>query len=60
VQRHIASRPIARVGEPNDIAEAIRYLARPTASWVTGQCFAVDGGTQLAGAPTYLRSLVQG
>ncbi len=59
VQRHLAGRPIARVGEPADIAQAIRYLAGPDASWVTGQCFSVDGGTELAGAPDYLRSLVR-
>ncbi len=59
VQRHIASRPIGRVGHPNDIAEAIRYLVGPGSSWVTGQCFSVDGGTELAGAPTYLQSLVR-
>jgi NAD(P)-dependent dehydrogenase (short-subunit alcohol dehydrogenase family) len=60
VQRHIASRPIARVGRPEDLGAAIRYLAGPDASWVTGQCFSVDGGTELAGAPTYLRALLQG
>ena len=60
VQQHIASRPIARVGRPEDLGAAIRYLCCTDASWVTGQCFSVDGGTELAGAPTYLRSLMQG
>lgn len=59
VRDHIASRPIGRVGDPNDIAQAIRYLAGPDAAWVTGQCFSVDGGTELAGAPTYLHALMR-
>ncbi len=59
VQRHLAGRPIARVGEPDDIAQAVGYLVRPDAGWVTGQCFSVDGGTELAGAPDYLRALVR-
>lgn len=43
--------PLGRTGMPIDIAEAIRYLAGPEASWVTGQSFAVDGGNELRGAP---------
>jgi NAD(P)-dependent dehydrogenase (short-subunit alcohol dehydrogenase family) len=43
--------PLGRVGESNDIAEAVRYLAGPEAAWVTGQSFAVDGGNELRMAP---------
>ncbi|WP_219895008.1 SDR family NAD(P)-dependent oxidoreductase [Aquisediminimonas profunda] len=38
---------LPRFGEPVDIANAVRYLAGPEASWVTGQSFAVDGGIGL-------------
>jgi len=43
----LAGQPIARHGEADDIAQAIRYLAGPESSWVTGQHLAVDGGHTL-------------
>jgi len=49
--------PLARVGEPQDIAQAVRYFAGPESSWVTGQSFAVDGGNELRKNPD-LTSLV--
>lgn len=50
---YLAQMPIRRVGRPEDIAEAVRYLAGPEASWVTGQCFGVDGGHSLRRGPDY-------
>lgn len=43
--------PLRRFGEPIDIAHAVRYLAGPESSWVTGQSFAVDGGNELRRNP---------
>lgn len=43
--------PLGRAGEPEEIAQAIRFLVGPEASWTTGQSFAVDGGNELRGAP---------
>lgn len=43
--------PLGRFGEPIDIAQAVRYLAGPESSWVTGQSFAVDGGNELRRNP---------
>jgi len=43
--------PIRRAGEPVDIGQAVRYLAGPESSWVTGQSFAVDGGQELRKNP---------
>ena len=36
--------PMGRVGRPEEIAEAVVYLAGETASFVTGQNLVVDGG----------------
>jgi len=36
--------PLGRIGEPEDIAEAILFLAAQTKPFVTGQQIAVDGG----------------
>lgn len=39
--------PAGRLGEARDIAYAVRYLAAPEASYVTGQSLVVDGGATL-------------
>jgi 7-alpha-hydroxysteroid dehydrogenase len=36
--------PLGRIGMPEDIANAVVYLASPAASYVTGQVLAVSGG----------------
>jgi 3-oxoacyl-[acyl-carrier protein] reductase len=36
--------PLKKVGSPEDIAQALRFLLTDNASWVTGQVLAVDGG----------------
>lgn len=36
--------PLGRICQPQDVAEAIHYLASPIASYVTGQVLAIDGG----------------
>jgi len=40
----VPEQAVPRRGEPEDIAECIAYLAGPSAGFVTGQTFNVDGG----------------
>jgi NAD(P)-dependent dehydrogenase (short-subunit alcohol dehydrogenase family) len=39
-----ASRPLARVGTPEDVAHAVLFLASDMAKWITGAYLVVDGG----------------
>ena len=39
-----ALHPLGRIGEPEEVASAIRWFLDPQQSWVTGQVIAVDGG----------------
>ncbi len=36
--------PLCRIGEPEEVAEAIFFLASDSASFITGQVLSVDGG----------------
>jgi NAD(P)-dependent dehydrogenase (short-subunit alcohol dehydrogenase family) len=42
--REAANRPLARVGTPDDVANAVLFLASPMSSWITGAVLVVDGG----------------
>ena len=43
-EQMIAAEPMARIGLPEEIAEAVLWLCSPGASFTTGQALAVDGG----------------
>ena len=42
--REAADRPLQRIGTPQEIAQAVLYLASDAASFVTGTALVVDGG----------------
>jgi len=35
---------VQRIGQPEDIANAVAFLASPESGWVTAQVLTVDGG----------------
>ncbi|MGV9747945.1 SDR family oxidoreductase [Rhodococcus zopfii] len=48
-----AATALARIGEPEDVAAAIAFLASDAASWVTGETMVIDGGQRLGDARSY-------
>ena len=47
-QRTVAATPLARIGEPDDIAGAALLLASRAGAFITGQTIVVDGGITIA------------
>ena len=43
-ERMVAQYPLRRLGDPEEIADCIAFLASEEASWVTGHGLVVDGG----------------
>lgn len=43
-QRFGAAHPIGRIGEPEEVAELVAYLASDRAGFITGADFCIDGG----------------
>lgn len=46
----VAGAPLGRWGRPEEVAEAIAFLAGGAASYITGQTLVIDGGLGLAGS----------
>jgi NAD(P)-dependent dehydrogenase (short-subunit alcohol dehydrogenase family) len=44
LERSRATHPLGRVGDPEDIANAIAFLLSDEAAWITGETMPVDGG----------------
>ncbi len=55
IEEHTAgAHPLGRIGEPEDVAAAVAFLASDLASWITGVILPVDGGASGATAPAGL------
>jgi NAD(P)-dependent dehydrogenase (short-subunit alcohol dehydrogenase family) len=50
---YIEGMPLGRVGQVGDIAEAVRFLAGPESSWITGVNLPIDGGHHLRHGANY-------
>ncbi|MEV7146467.1 SDR family oxidoreductase [Streptomyces sp. NPDC093084] len=51
VRRWQEAVPTGRLGRPEDVADAVVFLASPLASWITGHDLVVDGG--VSARPTW-------
>ena len=50
IEAHI---PIGRIGDPDDVAQAMLFLASDEAAYITGQTIVVDGGSTLPESPIF-------
>lgn len=53
LEDYLECMPLRRVGTPEDIANAVRFLAGDESTWITGQTLNVDGGHCLRRGPSY-------
>jgi NAD(P)-dependent dehydrogenase (short-subunit alcohol dehydrogenase family) len=47
LERSKQTHPLGRVGQPEEIAELIAFLASDRAGWITGETISIDGGRHL-------------
>jgi NAD(P)-dependent dehydrogenase (short-subunit alcohol dehydrogenase family) len=50
---YIENTPMGDVGEPEDVAQLVRFLVGPRSRWITGQIINVDGGHALRRGPDF-------
>jgi 3-oxoacyl-[acyl-carrier protein] reductase len=49
IQRIVDNIPVGRLGQPEEVAEVVEFLCRPSNRYVTGQNIIVDGGYTAGG-----------
>lgn len=45
--KYVSAVPVGRLGEPEEIASMVVFLASEDANWITGQDYSVDGGLRM-------------
>src|SRR4051794_22091234 len=50
---YVDNSPLARVGEPAEVAALVRFLLGPESGWMTGAVIDLDGGHSLRRGPDY-------
>jgi 3-oxoacyl-[acyl-carrier protein] reductase len=48
VAEYLKNVPLGRLGQPEDVARAVAFLASEAAGYITGQVIRVDGGMIMA------------
>jgi 3-oxoacyl-[acyl-carrier protein] reductase len=46
----MATQSLKRLGQPDDVASVVEFLASDASRWITGDVIAVDGGSKLSGS----------
>jgi NAD(P)-dependent dehydrogenase (short-subunit alcohol dehydrogenase family) len=56
-QAFVATTPMARIGEPDDVAQVVRFLSGPESGWVTGETLSADGGMAQNSGPNFMDAM---
>ena len=43
----LANIPVGRLGDPDEVARVVEFLADPESAYITGQVYAVNGGLHM-------------
>ncbi|HEY8525457.1 MAG TPA: glucose 1-dehydrogenase [Acidimicrobiales bacterium] len=52
-ESYVSQTPLGDVGQPEDVADVVRFLLSDESRWITGQTIAVDGGHCLRRGPDF-------
>ena len=44
MEKIVARIPVGRLGEPDEVAQVVEFLADPESGYITGQVYPVNGG----------------